>query len=156
MASVCKGKQWCARCSGNHEYGKCEEGVKPKCCICGEELSAAYGGCQVRRNAVKIQNVRITEGISYAEAIKRVKRTVQRNSQESEDELRMQRQVCTRNQKIRIINFYNPCDRLKDNLRQKVGGQGSFKLVWCGDFNAHDTLWGSEFNNQMEILWKVY
>lgn len=56
-------------------------------------------------------------------------------------------EVCTRNQKIRIINFYNPCDRLKEDLRQKVGGEGSFKLVWCGDFNAHSTMWGSEFNN---------
>lgn len=25
-----------------------------------------------------------------------------------------------------------------------MGGQIQGKVVWCGDFNAHSTLWGSE------------
>ncbi|XP_026094828.1 uncharacterized protein LOC113066913 [Carassius auratus] len=33
--AVCRGKQRCARCGGDHEYGKCGEGVKAKCCNCG-------------------------------------------------------------------------------------------------------------------------
>lgn len=75
VAAVCKGKQRCARCSGNHEYGKCEQGAHLKCCNCGGEHSAGFGGCEVHRNAVKIQNVRMQEGISYAEAVKKVKQT---------------------------------------------------------------------------------
>lgn len=39
------------------------------------EHSAGYGGCQVRKNAAMVQNVKISEGITYAEAIKRVKET---------------------------------------------------------------------------------
>lgn len=73
VAAVCKGKQRCARCSGEHEYGKCGQGVKPKCCNCGGDHSAGYDGCQVRKEAMKIQNVKISEGLTYAEAIKRVK-----------------------------------------------------------------------------------
>ncbi|XP_026142685.1 deoxyuridine 5'-triphosphate nucleotidohydrolase, mitochondrial isoform X2 [Carassius auratus] len=35
VSAVCRGKQRCARCGGDHEYGKCGEGVKAKCCNCG-------------------------------------------------------------------------------------------------------------------------
>lgn len=42
---------------------------------------------------------------------------------------------------IRIIN-YNPCNRLSKDL-EKVIGSGNHKIIWCGDFNAHSTLWGS-------------
>ncbi|KAI2664043.1 Nucleic-acid-binding protein from transposon X-element [Labeo rohita] len=41
VAVVCKGKQRCGKCSGEHEYGKCQEGTKLKCCNCG-------GGTQFR------------------------------------------------------------------------------------------------------------
>lgn len=75
VAAVCRGKQRCARCGGEHEYGGCEEGVKPKCCNCGGDHSAGYGGCQVRKSAAMVQNVKVVEGITYAEAIKRVKDT---------------------------------------------------------------------------------
>ncbi len=75
VAAVCRGKQRCARCGGDHEYGKCGQGIKPKCCNCGGEHSAGYAGCLVRKNAVKVQNVRVAEGISYAEALKKVKQT---------------------------------------------------------------------------------
>lgn len=75
IAAACRGKQRCARCGGEHEYGKCGQGIKPRCCNCGGEHSAGYGGCQVRKNAVQAQNIRTTEGISYAEALKKVKQT---------------------------------------------------------------------------------
>lgn len=54
----------------DHEYGKCKEGVKPKCCNCRGKHSAGYGGCRVRINAVKVQNIKIAEGLTYAETIK--------------------------------------------------------------------------------------
>lgn len=50
------------------------KGTNPKCCNCGGEHSANYI-CTERKVAVKVQNVRIEEGVSYAEALKKVKQT---------------------------------------------------------------------------------
>lgn len=74
---VCRGKQHCARCGGDHAYGKCGEGAKAKCCNCSGEHGAGFGGCIVHKHAVKIQNVRITEGLTYAEAAPKVKQNEQ-------------------------------------------------------------------------------
>lgn len=71
VAAVCK--QRCARCGENHEYGNCEQGMHPKCCNCGGEHRARYGGCVEHKKAIKVQNVKISEGLSYAEAFKKVK-----------------------------------------------------------------------------------
>ena len=49
VAAICKGNPRCSKCSGEHEYGKCEEGAKPKCCNCGGEHCAAYGGCETTK-----------------------------------------------------------------------------------------------------------
>lgn len=43
-----------------------------KCCNCGGEHSAAYKGCEAHKRAVQVQNVRMKEKITYAEAIKKV------------------------------------------------------------------------------------
>lgn len=72
ISTACKSKLRCARCGGDHEYGQCEEGAKVKCCNCGGEHSAAYKGCQMHRRAVQVQNVKVKEKVTYAEAIKRV------------------------------------------------------------------------------------
>lgn len=77
VSAVCRGKLRCARCGGNHEYGKCDEGAKVKCCNCGGEHSAGFGGCSAHKHAVKVQNVRINEGMTYAEAIQKVKQVEQ-------------------------------------------------------------------------------
>lgn len=61
---------WHQYVKGSHEYGKCEEGVKPRCCSCGGEHSVGFGGCQVRINVVKVQNMKVTEGLMNVEAIK--------------------------------------------------------------------------------------
>ncbi|CAJ1053399.1 uncharacterized protein LOC123975742 [Xyrichtys novacula] len=37
IARYCKENRRCARCTGDHEYGKCGEGTKPRCCSCGGE-----------------------------------------------------------------------------------------------------------------------
>jgi len=58
-------------------------------------------------------------------------------------------------QSIKIINFYNPCDRLSKDKLENIGGNGSHKVVWCGDFNAHSTLWRStntDYSGLMETL----
>lgn len=70
IAKVCKGKRRCARCGGDHEYGKCGSGIKPKCCNCGGEHSVAYWGCEAMKREVAVQKVRTKEKVSYAEAAK--------------------------------------------------------------------------------------
>lgn len=72
-AAVCKGKMRCAKCGGEHEYGKCQEGAEIKCCNCGGEHSAAYAGCPVQQQAREIQKVKSTQNVTYAEAARRVK-----------------------------------------------------------------------------------
>lgn len=75
VAKVCKEKKRCARCSGEHDYGECGEGVRPKCCNCGGGHSAAYWGCEVMRRETEIQSVKRKDRVPFAEAIKRVKQT---------------------------------------------------------------------------------
>ena len=72
VAAVCKGRQRCGKCSGEHEYGKCERGAKRKCCNCRGEHSSASRGCEVSKRAAEIQQVKVPQGITYAEAAKKV------------------------------------------------------------------------------------
>ncbi|XP_049328199.1 uncharacterized protein LOC125787671 [Astyanax mexicanus] len=72
VAAACRGKKRCGVYGGDHEYGHCAEGVKPKCCNCGGDHKAAYGGCEVRKRAAKVQEVRVTQGLTYAAALKEV------------------------------------------------------------------------------------
>lgn len=72
-ASVCKSKMRCARCGGEHEFGKCGEGVGLKCCNCGGSHNVAYGGCEVRKKAVEVQQEKARNNRTYAEAVKIVK-----------------------------------------------------------------------------------
>lgn len=77
VAAVCKGKQRCGRCGGEHEYGRCDEGAKLKCCNCGGEHSSAYRGCEVSKKAAEVQRIRVSQGMSYAEAAKVVSGNIQ-------------------------------------------------------------------------------
>lgn len=71
VAAVCRGKQRCGKCGGeDHEYGKCNEGTKIKCCNCGGEHSAAYKGCEAHKRAAEVQRIRVEGKLTYAEAIK--------------------------------------------------------------------------------------
>lgn len=73
VATRCRETSRCARCGGNHDYGKCEEGAKPKCCNCGEGHSAAFRGCEMLKKEMVIQKKRVEEKLSYAEAAKLVR-----------------------------------------------------------------------------------
>ncbi|KAI2646629.1 RNA-directed DNA polymerase from mobile element jockey [Labeo rohita] len=44
---------------------------------------------------------------------------------------------------IKVVNFYNPCSRLNTDILESVCGSMQGKIVVCGDFNTHSTLWGS-------------
>lgn len=72
VAAVCKGKQRCGRCSGEHEYGKFAEGGKLKCCNCGGEHSSAYHGCEVSKRVAEVRRLKVAQGISYSEGVKAV------------------------------------------------------------------------------------
>lgn len=67
-----KGCVRCARCGGNHAYRKCSETDKVKCCNCGGVHSAAFQGCIVQKQAREEQRFKITNQVSYAEAVKKV------------------------------------------------------------------------------------
>lgn len=41
-----------------------------------------------------------------------------------------------------IINYYNPCKRLTQNSLEEIKGIREERVIWCCDFNAHNTLWG--------------
>ncbi|KAG5832008.1 hypothetical protein ANANG_G00286560 [Anguilla anguilla] len=51
-----------------------------------------------------------------------------------------------------VINFYNPCRKLELSRLEDIEGLNRGSIVWCGDFNAHNTLWGSDktdYNGQV-------
>lgn len=68
VAAVCKGKLRCGRCA-EHEDGKCERGAKLECCNCGGERTSAYRGCEVSKRAAEVQRVKMSKGITSAEAV---------------------------------------------------------------------------------------
>lgn len=72
IAAVCKGKQRCPKCGGEHRFEECRENMQDKCCNCGGPHRVTYGGCEVRKRAVEIQQVKTVSNISYSEAVKKV------------------------------------------------------------------------------------
>lgn len=76
VAAVCNGKTRCSKCGGEHKYGECAQGATQKCCNCGGNHSAAYGGCEVFKRMREVQRIKVEQGMSYAEAVKRVPRLV--------------------------------------------------------------------------------
>lgn len=53
----------------------------------------------------------------------------------------------TKTGSIKVVNFYNPCKRLSLEVMEELGGHLGGKVIWCGDFNAHSSLWGG-YNDQ--------
>lgn len=52
-------------------------------------------------------------------------------------------EIWVKEENIKIINFYNPCNRLSIDLFKEIDGYLEGKVIWCGDFNAHSTVWTS-------------
>lgn len=69
-AQQCKWRQRCAKCGGEHDYGKCKKDAKLQCCNCGGEHSAAYAGCVVQKQAKEVQRYKVMNKVTYAEALK--------------------------------------------------------------------------------------
>lgn len=53
-------------------------------------------------------------------------------------------EVCSPRGDIKVVNFYNPCKKLSLEMFHEISGNIGRREIWCGDFNAHNTLWGSE------------
>ena len=57
-------------------------------------------------------------------------------------------EVWTNQGKITIVNLDSPCFHLEDNHFQEIVDKISEPVVWVGDFNAHNELWGSKKRNR--------
>lgn len=53
-------------------------------------------------------------------------------------------EVWTKQGRVSIINFYNPCDRLTQSQLEEIWENLNGKVIWCGDFNGHSSLWGDK------------
>lgn len=43
-----------------------------------------------------------------------------------------------------IMNYYNTSKRMELIKLEEIEGQSRASIVWFGNFNAHNILWGSE------------
>ena len=66
VANVCKGKMRSAKCGRDHVYGKCGPDARVKFYNC-------EGGFEVQQEAMEAQRYTITNNVSYAETIWKVK-----------------------------------------------------------------------------------
>lgn len=46
--------------------------------------------------------------------------------------------------KMIIINYYNPCRQVEVKQLEDIWKDLTGRIIWCGDFNAHSTLWGEK------------
>lgn len=91
-AKNCNRQRRCARCGGDHEYGKCGTGIAPKCCSCGGAHNVAYGGCEIMRRETNIQKIIVEKRLSYAEAVRMSKERVDEMREPSVMEEQVQHQ----------------------------------------------------------------
>lgn len=47
------------QCGGDHTIEECKDEGQGKCCSCGGQHRVTYAGCEVRKKAVEIQQVKI-------------------------------------------------------------------------------------------------
>ena len=52
-------------------------------------------------------------------------------------------EVWTKDDLIKIANFYNPCKKFSLELLEELAVNLDGKMICCGDFNADSTLWDS-------------
>ncbi|XP_027895304.1 uncharacterized protein LOC114158190 [Xiphophorus couchianus] len=93
IAAACKGKQRCPKCGEDHKLEECKEEAQEKCCNCGGQHRVTYGGCEVRKKAKEIIQIKTTKNISYAEAVKNVKEQTTRKSEQIASQIPQQNKV---------------------------------------------------------------
>src|SRR5664279_3012657 len=78
LKANCRSTTRCPRCAGNHGYDDCtkkllQEAVR--CANCGESHSAKYRGCAKFAEVKQVLTVAATTKVSYADALKDVRKT---------------------------------------------------------------------------------
>lgn len=48
--------------------------------------------------------------------------------------------------KYTIVNYYNPCKALTNEMLKNIFKR-THREIWCGDFNSHNSLWGSNYTD---------
>ncbi|CAL9687399.1 unnamed protein product [Knipowitschia caucasica] len=71
IAAVCRGSRRCGKCAGDHDRSECTSS-EVKCCNCGGNHMAAFRGCEHGVRAQRVEEIRLKENVTYAEAVKRV------------------------------------------------------------------------------------
>ncbi|XP_014832393.1 PREDICTED: uncharacterized protein LOC106910304 [Poecilia mexicana] len=95
IAAVCKGKQRCPKCGEDYKLEDCKEELQEKCCNCGGNHRVTFGGCEVRKRAKEIVQIKTTKNISYAEAVKNVKEQKTREIEQTVSQTTQQSKVQT-------------------------------------------------------------
>ncbi len=57
---------------------------------------------------------------------------------------------------IDVINYYNPCGKVEGSILENIVGTPLSEVIWCGDFNAHNTLWGSNSTDANGLALEEY
>ncbi len=57
---------------------------------------------------------------------------------------------------IDVINYYNPCGKIEGSILENIVGTPLSEVIWCGDFNAHNTLWGSNSTDANGLALEEY
>jgi len=70
-----KTTQTCPTCAGSHSYDACPDKSAPKCLNCGGPHSVGYSGCPVYTKAQAVTKLVITTGMSYRDAVVKIKAT---------------------------------------------------------------------------------
>ena len=53
-------------------------------------------------------------------------------------------EVWTKEGGVSVVNFYNPCKQIESGHLGEIWEGLGEKVIWCGDFNAHSSLWGDK------------
>ena len=61
-------------------------------------------------------------------------------------------EVWTKDGLINIAIFYNPCKMFSLELLEELAINLDGKIICCGDFNAHSTLWDSYNDKNGEVI----
>ena len=51
--------------------------------------------------------------------------------------------IYLQNNTFSLVNFYNPCKKIGQNLLDEIMKNCKEQVIVCGDFNSHNPLWGS-------------
>jgi hypothetical protein len=97
-AANCRAPQKCPICAGPHAFERCPQAApdreaerQPRCPNCNGAHSAAYRGCPAFKKAKEIVQIKFTEKISYADAVRQYHHNVAERRQQDAAAARQER-----------------------------------------------------------------